>query len=43
DVQILYIPTYSPVLSHIVKVWATFIKIFRQGNNSFEKFCDAIS
>ncbi|WP_144402277.1 IS630 family transposase [Francisella tularensis] len=43
DVQILYLPPYSPDLNPIEKVWANFKKIFRKVNNSFEKFCDAIS
>ncbi|NDT23180.1 IS630 family transposase, partial [Francisella tularensis subsp. holarctica] len=30
-------------LNPIEKVWAYFKKIFRKVNNSFEKFCDAIS
>ncbi|ABO47480.1 transposase ISFtu1 [Francisella tularensis subsp. tularensis WY96-3418] len=43
DVQILYLPPYSPDLNPIEKVWANFKKIFRKVNNSFEKFYDAIS
>ncbi|WP_179854122.1 transposase, partial [Francisella tularensis] len=43
DVQILYLPPYSPDLNPIEKVWANFKKILRKVNNSFEKFCDAIS
>ncbi|MDE4992317.1 transposase, partial [Francisella tularensis] len=43
DVQILYLPPYSPDLNHIEKVLSNFKKIFRIVNNSFEKFCDAIS
>ncbi|AKU74014.1 DDE superendonuclease family protein [Francisella tularensis subsp. tularensis] len=43
DVQILYLPPYSPDLNPIERVWANFKKIFRKVNNSFEKFCDAIS
>ncbi|MDE4951000.1 transposase, partial [Francisella tularensis] len=43
DVQILYLPPYSPDLNPIDKVWANFKKIFRKVNNSFEIFCDAIS
>ncbi|MBD1288436.1 transposase, partial [Francisella tularensis] len=29
DVQILYLPPYSPDLNPIEKVWANFKKIFR--------------
>ncbi|MDE4942582.1 transposase, partial [Francisella tularensis] len=43
DVQILYLPPYSPYLNPIDKVWANFKKIFRNVNNSFDKFCDSIS
>jgi isfu1 transposase len=43
DVQILYLPPYSPDLNPIEKVWANFKKILRRVNNSFEKFSDAIS
>ncbi|WP_143100012.1 IS630 family transposase [Francisella sp. TX07-6608] len=43
DLQILYLPPYSPDLNPIEKVWANFKKILRKVNNSFEKFCDAIS
>ena len=43
DVQILYLPPYSPDLNPIEKVWANFKKILRKVNNSFEKFSDAIS
>ncbi len=38
DVQILYLPPYSPDLNPIEKVWANFKKIFRKVNNSFENF-----
>ncbi|MDE4982445.1 IS630 family transposase, partial [Francisella tularensis subsp. holarctica] len=30
-------------LNPLEKVWANFKKILRKLNNSFEKFCDAIS
>jgi transposase len=43
DVQILYLPAYSPDLNPIEKVWANFKKILRKVNNSFEKINDAIS
>ena len=43
DVQILYLPPYSPDLNPIEKVWANFKKTLRRVDNSFEKFSDAIS
>ena len=43
DVQILYLPPYSPDLNPIEKVWANFKKILRKVNNSFGTFSDAIS
>ncbi|MDE4969581.1 transposase, partial [Francisella tularensis] len=43
DVQILYLPPFSPDLNPIEKDWAYFKKIFRKVNYSFDKFCDAIS
>ncbi|MDE5004805.1 transposase, partial [Francisella tularensis subsp. holarctica] len=43
DVQILYLTQYSADLNPIENVLANFKKIFRKVNNSFEKFCDAIS
>ena len=43
DVQILYLPPYSPDLNPIEKVWTNFKKILRRVNNSFEKFSDTIS
>ncbi|MDE5041442.1 IS630 family transposase, partial [Francisella tularensis subsp. holarctica] len=33
----------SPDINPIEKVWANCKKIFSTVNNSFEKFCDAIS
>ncbi len=42
DVQILYLPAYSPDLNPIEKVWANFKKILRKVNNSFENLSDAI-
>lgn len=43
DVQILYLPPYSPDLNPIEKVWANFKKILRKVNNNFGTFSDAIS
>ncbi|MDE4959504.1 transposase, partial [Francisella tularensis subsp. holarctica] len=42
DVQILYLPTYSPDLNPIEKFRENLKKIFRKVNNIFEKFRDAI-
>ncbi|MDE4944720.1 transposase, partial [Francisella tularensis] len=42
-VKIFYLPPFSPDLNPFEKVWANFKKIFRNVNNIFEKFCDAIS
>ncbi|MBD5784320.1 IS630 family transposase, partial [Francisella tularensis subsp. holarctica] len=33
---------YSPDLNPIEKDWANFKKIFRKGNTSLAKFCNAI-
>ena len=43
DVQILYLPPYSPDLNPIEKLWANFKKLLRKVNNSFENLTDAIS
>jgi len=43
NVQILYLPAYSPNLNPIEKVWANFKRILRKVNNQFDKLEDAIS
>ncbi|KEI35281.1 mobile element protein ISFw7, IS_Ftu1 [Francisella sp. W12-1067] len=43
DVQILYLPAYSPDLNPIEKVWANFKRMLRKINNNFENLADAIS
>ena len=43
DIQILYLPAYSPDLNPIEKVWANFKRILRKVNNSFDNLSDAIT
>ena len=43
DIQILYLPAYSPDLNPIEKVWANFKRILRKVNNAFDNLSDAIT